>query len=33
MGAMVVYDHWDSGWSAPCTNTADITSTLSRFSQ
>ena len=33
MGAAVVYDHWDSGWSAPCTNTADIISTLSRHAR
>jgi phage FluMu gp28-like protein len=33
MGAMVVYDHWDSGWSGGYTNTAGIISGLSRFSQ
>jgi phage FluMu gp28-like protein len=32
-GAMVVYDHWDSGWSGGYTGTAGIISGLSRFCQ
>jgi hypothetical protein len=33
VGAAVVYDHWDSGWSGGYTNTAGIISGLSRFAQ